>query len=109
MNLPTLPADKANHVVYGATIFCALMLLMRGLVQALDPVLGLTWLPHAAAALALAIVAVIGIAKEVADRLANLRAKRLGLLQPHGVELLDAVATVYGAVLCWLACMVGVP
>ena len=83
MNLPTIPADKANHAVYGALIFNLALPLTDALV-------------------ALAIVAAIGVAKEAADWLGNHRARAAGLPAPHGVEVLDAIATFAGGLLCFL-------
>lgn len=84
MNLPFLPQDKANHFVYGAVIalvaYAALLI---------------THAPHPVAFSMLA-VALFAVGKETRDRLANLKAKRAGLEPPHGVELMDAVATVAG-------------
>lgn len=92
MSLPTIPQDKANHVIYGAAIFA-----LAG------------WLAVAAGqgllARQIGVVAafVVGIAKEAADAWANARARARGLPAPHGVEAADAVATTGGAMLAWLA------
>lgn len=85
MKLPTIPADKANHVIYGALAFCA------------SGVLG------AAPVESLAAVIALGIAKEAADWLANWVAVRKGRPAVHGVEVLDAVATAVGGLLCFVA------
>lgn len=67
MNLPQLPADKANHLAYGAALACAGALVHSPLAGAV-------------------LCAVFAIGKEVLDR-----ARKSG--QP---ELLDAVATLAG-------------
>jgi len=79
--LPSLPQDKANHAVYGALIFNAA-------------------LPLSDAFVALALVAVLAVAKEAVDWLSNHRARAAGLPAPHGVEVMDALATLAGGVLC---------
>lgn len=81
--LPQLPADKANHLLYGALIFNAA-------------------LPLSDAFVALALVAALAIGKEVSDWLSNHRARAAGLPAPHGVEVMDALATLAGGVLCFL-------
>lgn len=81
MPLPSLPSDKANHIVYGAGIALVAYLM------------GLMLLPQYAAQIALAAAVVAGAGKEVADRWANIQAMRVGLPPPHGVELWDALAT----------------
>ena len=45
----------------------------------------------------------MGAAKEGADYLLNLQAKRSGALPLHGVELLDLVATSAGGLVVYLA------
>lgn len=72
MNLPTLPADKANHAVYGAALAC-----IGGL--------------HSVALGALLCVA-FAVGKEIYDRVS----KR------GNPELLDAVATLAGGALVLL-------
>lgn len=81
--LPTLPSDKANHFFYGALAFNAA-------------------LPLSNSTTALALVAALAVAKEAADWLSNQRARAAGLPAPHGVELLDAMATFAGGALCAL-------
>lgn len=90
MNLPIIPQDKANHAVYGAVIFCAVF----GLAHQFVPI----YQAHIAAAA----VMLAAFGKEAADRLANWRAARAGLPMPHGVEMMDAVATCAGGVLAAL-------
>ena len=81
--LPSLPADKANHAVYGALIFNVA-------------------LPLTDAFIALALVAALAVAKEAVDWISNHRARAAGLPAPHGVEFLDALATLAGGFLCFL-------
>lgn len=81
--LPQLSADKANHAVYGALIFN-------------------TALPLTDAFVALALVAVLAVAKEASDWISNHRARAAGLPAPHAVEVMDALATLAGGVLCAL-------
>lgn len=92
MSLPTLPADKANHTLYGAVIF-------SGAAAASHP-LGL-----GAYALLLGIVAAVllGSLKEWLDWRANQRAAAAGLGPAHSVEVNDAMATLAGALLCAVA------
>lgn len=81
--LPQLPQDKANHLLYGALAF------------------NLAY-PLTDAFAALAIVAALAVAKELSDWALNRRAQAAGLPAPHGVEVLDALATLAGGVLCFL-------
>ena len=88
MNLPQLPPDKANHALYGALIFDACFLLTRSLLVSLF------------------VVAVIAVFKEVSDAFINWRATNDPMHGPHGVELMDAVATCFGGVLAALPLVV---
>lgn len=81
--LPQLPADKANHLLYGALAFN----LAYPLTDALT---------------GLAIVAALGVAKEVSDWALNRRAEAQGRPAPHGVEAFDCIATFAGGLLCFL-------
>jgi len=90
MNLPVIPQDKANHAIYGAVIFCVVFALAHQFV------------PIYQAHIAAAAVMLAAFGKEAADRLANWRAARAGLPMPHGVEMMDAVATCAGGVLAAL-------
>lgn len=74
MNLPQLSQDKANHFVYGAVIACGASLFFT------------PWV-------ALLTVCVAGALKEASDWWQNI--KNGG---SHGVELLDAIATIAGGV-----------
>jgi hypothetical protein len=84
MNLPQLPADKANHAIYGAVIFDACFLLTKNLL------------------VSLVVVVVIAVLKEISDAVINWRATGDPMHGPHGVEVLDAVATCFGGVLAAL-------
>jgi hypothetical protein len=92
MNLPSLPADKANHALYGALIF-----ILVGAV--------LTLIGQAAVARPAGVAAavVVGLLKELLDWRANRAAVAAHMPPPHGVEKADLVATGGGALLCWLA------
>lgn len=91
MQLISLPQDKANHVIYGALVALAALVMFH-----------LFSVEHAPA-LALAVCATVGIAKEVVDYISNTLNLRAGRPAHHGVEFLDAVATVAGGVLIFLA------
>jgi ABC-type uncharacterized transport system permease subunit len=80
MNLPQLPADKANHFVYGACIATVVSLVTH------HPTYGL-----------LAAVAA-GVVKELIDAAQNYLATKNPMVGPHGVSILDAAATVAGGV-----------
>jgi hypothetical protein len=94
MTLPSLPQDKANHLIWGAIlalgVYCVALALN---------------LPFAAE-LSLGTAFLAGIAKEVADKVANIQAAKLGLPAPHSVELYDALATTAGGVLIYLSSQV---
>jgi len=90
MPMPSIPADKANHVIYGAVAFVA------GAFAA-HP----AGLPPAYCGLALAVIA--GAIKEASDALINYRATGNPMVGPHGVEWLDFAATACGGVLGFVA------
>jgi hypothetical protein len=92
MQLPQLPADKANHALYGAAVFV--------IVCALAAHLGRADIAQPIGALGALLVA---CAKEAIDIALNRRAIAAGLPPPHGVEAADIVATTAGALVCWLA------
>jgi len=95
MQLPQLPADKANHALYGAAVF-----IVAGGVAAH---LGHADISQPVGALAALLAACV---KEVVDHTRNGRAMAAGLPPPHGVEAADIVATIAGALLCWLATVI---
>jgi len=76
--MPQLPADKANHAIYGALIFLAALAIFR----------------RPDAAYGLVVAAAVG--KEAIDWLSNQRAVKAGLMPTHGVEWFDALATCAG-------------
>ena len=84
MNIPQLPADKANHALWGAAIFIVALAITRH--------------PWAA------IIAVAGCAaaKELSDAVLNWRATGEPMQGPHGVEFLDFAATCFGGILALL-------
>lgn len=92
MNLPQLPADKANHALYGAIIF-----LVAGALAAA------AGHPQQARLVGAGAAVLFGCAKELSDWLLNRRAVAAGLPPPHGVEAADVLATASGAFLCWAA------
>lgn len=92
MNLPTLPADKANHALYGALIF-----LVAGALAAAAGQVPL------ARAIGAGVTVLAACGKELNDWLLNRRAIAAGLPPPHGVEAADALATTAGALVCWVA------
>lgn len=94
MNLPQLPADKANHALYGVLIFIVAAWLCTALGQ-----------PHHARQAGLAAAVLFGCTKEAVDWRLNRRAAAAGLPPPHGVEAGDVLATTAGALLCWLAAL----
>lgn len=89
--LPSLPHDKANHAIWGAIL--AFGVYVVGTV--LD-------IPYAAELGLLAAVAA-AIFKELTDKLANIKAAKLGRKPPHGVEVYDAVATAAGGLIIYLS------
>jgi len=82
--MPTIPHDKALHFIYGALVFCASYLLTA--FQQLPAL-------HIAAGA----VVVAGVGKEVYDHLNR---------DKHTPDLMDAVATVAGGVVCSLPLLV---
>lgn len=93
MKLPMLPVDKANHALYGAALFAVFggIALLLGM----PPLLAKQFGGSAAVA--------FGAGKEAVDAWLNYRATGNWRVGPHGVEIADAVATVGGAALCWIA------
>lgn len=94
MQLPQLPADKANHAIYGAAIFAV--------VGGIAAHFGHADIAQPAGTLAALLAACV---KEMVDHALNGRAMAAGLPPPHGVEAADIVATTAGALLCWFACI----
>lgn len=93
--LPSLPQDKANHVIYGMAIFLFVFFLLM-------------WfrVPYAAYA-AFAASVVVGVAKEVVDAWENYKATGNWRTGPHGVEGLDALATAAGGFGPFVALWIG--
>lgn len=86
MRLPVIPADKANHFLYGALIGIVVKLVCTFF--GVGPVSLL---------LMLAAGGIIGFLKEVLDYRANKKAQAAGQAAPHGVERLDMLWTLYGS------------
>ena len=90
MNLPQLPQDKANHLAYGALTFCLVFLVAHFL------------FPSDQIGFAALVTVLSSIGKEVHDAWVNWKATGNPMKGPHGVELLDAVATISGGALAAL-------
>lgn len=93
MPLPTLPPDKAQHLIYG---LAASAVTYAALMAAQQP-------PLLAARAGLLASIAVGVLKEAADAWGNRRATGHWRTGPHGVEGLDALATAAGGVPVWLA------
>jgi hypothetical protein len=87
MALPLLPQDKANHLAYGAAIFSVALLAAHHLMPS-----------HQVLIAGLAVL-FMAVGKEANDAWINYRTTGA---PPHGVELLDAVATCAGGLLAAL-------
>jgi len=87
-NLPTIPADKLGHFFYGSIITSIIMCMTH-----------IVWL-------SLGVCAAVAFLKEFTDWLANYKAQKQGLPPPHGVELMDAVATIGGGVVVILSYLI---
>jgi hypothetical protein len=106
MNLPVLPVDKANHVMYGAIIAgigCAIMTI--GLLLANIPIEAR--MQHViAGATGVIFATAAGIGKELMDKRANDVAAVLGLPPPHGVEVADALYTIQGGIIAMVPVLI---
>lgn len=89
MNLPSLPQDKANHVIYGAVI----ALLAYGLSR--------KFYPQGAIYVALIASSGLGILKEVSDWWQNRKGGN------HGIEFFDALATCMGGLIVVATVLLG--
>jgi hypothetical protein len=78
-----IPYDKALHIIYGAVTFVVAYLFTT------------VWL-------GLAAVVAIALAKEVHDAFVNWKATGNIHEGPHGVEFMDALATIAGGILAAL-------
>ena len=96
-SLPSIPQDKANHFAYGAAIAL--------LSTAAAAALGLPGVPLPCVGVAIAALA--GAVKEGVDWLGNRAEKRAGLMQTHGVEFLDFLATAAGGAVVSAATFIG--
>lgn len=91
MTLPQLPQDKANHSLYGSLVYLSFYL-------------GFSIAQFSfACLLALGVVAIFGVGKEVSDFLINQRWKAEGVDKAHGVEVMDAAATLLGGAIPFVA------
>ena len=90
MDIPSLPQDKANHLAYGAAIFSLSLLLAH--------------FTHVDYQIAIASLVVVfaAFAKEANDARINWQITGDPMHGPHGVEFLDAVATIVGGMLAAL-------
>ena len=86
MALPSLPQDKANHVVYGAAIA-----VVAGYIAYV------LHLPAASVGLGAAVV--FGALKEAVDYYQNTQLVKAGQSPTHGVEFNDFLATSAGGLL----------
>lgn len=82
-----IPHDKCLHIVYGAIIFVVAHFFLSG------------WV-------ALGVVAFIGFAKEAHDAFVNWQATGDVSRGPHGVEIMDWIATIAGGLLASLHILV---
>jgi hypothetical protein len=92
-----LPQDKANHVLYGAT----LALFTQTLLVTLHVQFGVDLHGARPKDMGYLAAAIAGAVKEGLDKLANRRAQAAGLPPPHGVEWGDFLATASGGLLVW--------
>jgi hypothetical protein len=100
MRLPVISADKANHIIYGGAAALFGMHTAAGLAHVQQ------WhLPLPAPLLGLALAALVGALKEVADWLANCRARAAGRPPPHSVDGMDFAATLAGGFFVMLAAL----
>lgn len=83
MNLPQLPADKANHYLYGSLAAAVAV-----------PIGGYFGVPANASALCGAVIA--GALKELSDLVSNLIAIKQGKTPPNVFDAWDFVATAAG-------------
>ena len=83
MPLPQLPADKANHFLYGAVAAAIAV-----------PIGSYFGLPSQISALIGSITA--GASKEVLDAIENAQARRRGEVPLHSVDVYDFLATAAG-------------
>lgn len=96
MNLPQLPADKANHFAYGAVIGTAIFCVAFNITKS----------PTLSAHAALLGTAIIGGLKEGLDAFINWKTTGNIMQGPHVVELADAAITGAGALPIWASVMV---
>lgn len=82
-----IPQDKANHLVYGAVIFTVMFLLTH-----------FVYADYQTLIAGLAVV-FIAVGKEANDAFINWKATGNPMQGPHGVEVLDAAATIIGGVI----------
>ena len=99
--LPQVPADKAQHFIYGAVIAALSTLALFLLARALRVPLPLA--PIAAAGVA----ALAGKAKEVMDAKANAKAAAEGEPPPHEVSSADIRWTAIGGVVAAAPALLG--
>lgn len=92
MNRLVIPADKANHAIYGALVFAIVAALAM-----------LTSLAPIARGLGVGAAVAVGLAKELYDYVRNRQALKAGLAKPHGVEGSDLLWTAGGALLVCLS------
>lgn len=95
MNIPLIPEDKANHVIWGAGIALVALTAARFFEIPLGDFRPKDF--------ALMCACVLGFVKEVADFGMNKRLAAHGLTPTHGVEANDWLATCAGGFMIWAA------
>jgi hypothetical protein len=84
--LPLISLDKANHFIYGNAV-------------AVVTVVATTYLaPELRQFAGIAAATMVGVLKELADAILNYKATGSFREGPHGVELLDVIATASGGI-----------
>jgi hypothetical protein len=91
MKIPQLPADKANHIIYGAIVALVAMKVARSFHGVHPNDFGLI-----AAAIA-------GVGKELVDAYTNYKLTGDWRRGSHTVDAYDALATASGGLLVWAA------
>lgn len=94
MKLPFIPADKANHFIYGQTVF---------MVVSMGCQLFFNLNANTSHWIAESVTIGVALLKEWYDRYQNKKAISKGLPPLYGVEPWDAAATGLGGLSVWVA------
>jgi hypothetical protein len=94
--LPSVPQDKANHIMYGLVIS---IIATTVFALILDNNMEHVYAMIAASVIGASFAIVVGILKEVLDKLSNVRNQKAGLPPIHTVEVADAAYTALGGIL----------